>query len=168
MSRKIPSPSPAAFVAAYANIIACIIIMIIAVCAIVVSLRFPTTPIPTDIGAGAFPKLFASLLLVLCTLLISSELIKIRRASTSHPPAAHQKEESATATSQEKGSYITPAIGVLVMVAYIGLMSTFGYLLLTFLVLVGLIKLLGFSNFLFNIVISLTITVALYLLFDVG
>ena len=165
-----PSTPVASLIGKYANIVAGIIIMAIAATAIVVSLNFPTTPIPTDIGAGAFPRLFASILIVLCALLIVSELI---RKPVPVKPAQALRKDPATdgeyvAATQEEKSYVTPAIGALAMIAYIGLMSWVGYVPLTFLFLVGLIRLMGFSSILFNLLISAAITASLYFLFDVG
>ncbi len=150
----------------YANIVAGIIIMAIAATAIVTSMNFPTTPIPTDIGAGAFPRLFAYILIVLCALLIVSELI--RKPAPVKPVQAQVADGEYVAATQEEKSYVTPAIGALAMIAYIGLMSWVGYVPLTFLFLVGLIRLMGFSSILFNLLISAAITASLYFLFDVG
>lgn len=157
-----PTLSPVSRIAhRYANVIACVIVMLIALTAILTSLRFPATPIPTDIGAGAFPQTFAAILIVLCVLQIISELMGVRMSQKHHAGTGER-------STVEKRNYLTPAIGAITMVLYIALLSWTGYLLTTFCFLVGLIRLMGLRSFILNLIISAAITAALYFLFDYG
>ena len=141
-----------------ADYIACILVAAVAVGALVVSNEFPSTPIPTDIGAGAFPRAFACLLLFLCVCLA------LERFFYGYSPTGEGRTESTTTAR----GLVRPVIGAVAMIVYIALLSTVGYLITTVCFLFAMIRLMGFRSLLWNIVISIALTAILYFLFKVG
>ncbi len=142
-----------------ADYITALLVAAVAIAALVVSNGFPKTPIPTDIGAGAFPRTFAILLLILCSLLVVGRFFD---------RTAHAETERDTTPETTVQQLVRPTVGALAMVVYIGLMPFVGYMILTVIFLAFLIWLMGFRSLVWNIVISIALTAALYLLFDYG
>ena len=142
-----------------ADYITALLVAAVAVAALVVSQGFPATPIPTDIGAGAFPQTFALLLLILCFLLAANRFFT---------RTAHTTTERDTSQDTALEHLVRPTIGALAMAVYISLLSIVGYVILTVIFLVFLIWMMGFRSLIWNIVISIALTAGLYLLFDYG
>lgn len=111
---------------------------------------FPATAIETDIGAGAFPMFYASVLILLALALLWGSL---RRA----PQAVAEKTD--------KMAWFRTATGVALMLVYIVLMSYVGYLVTTPLFLICIMVLMGYRRPVLTPSIAALMTGILWLLF---
>lgn len=118
------------------------------------SRNLPSTAVSTDIGAGAFPMVYAGILIVLAILLILN-------AHTTPGTQAEQNEDSRPSLLRVLGG------GALTLVYIISIPFT-GFPVATPVFMFVLMWLLGFRRILPSLCISAGFTAVLYLAFEVG
>ncbi|MEO3992340.1 tripartite tricarboxylate transporter TctB family protein [Pseudocitrobacter cyperus] len=129
------------------------VLLCVIACAVIVTARqFPATAIETDIGAGAFPRFYAGLLVALAAALVASNYL-----TSGITPHAH-----------EPLRYGRVAAGVGITAGYIVLLSFAGYLISTPLFLIALMGVMNRQRLWLKPAIALVITFALWLLFSVA
>ncbi|TLV12796.1 tripartite tricarboxylate transporter TctB family protein [Klebsiella indica] len=122
-------------------------------CAVIITARnFPATAIETDIGAGAFPKFYAVVLIVLAILLVARDWLTNHEATVYHEPS----------------HYVRVAAGVGIVAAYIVLLSFVGYLIATPLFLTVLMLIMQRKRLWLTLLLAITITLILWLLFSIA
>ncbi|MDQ8023009.1 MAG: tripartite tricarboxylate transporter TctB family protein [Moraxellaceae bacterium] len=136
-----------------ADLIAGILIALVAIAAMVASRDFPNIGLASDVGPARFPMIYASALLVLAALLVINAL---RRAP------------KADATPAAPFHVLPVVIGVVATGLYIFVIPFLGYLPTTVVFLVGLMSLMGMRHRVWNPVIAVGITAFLYLVFLFG
>ncbi|MDQ7988045.1 MAG: tripartite tricarboxylate transporter TctB family protein [Candidatus Dactylopiibacterium sp.] len=177
-----PAPAPAdprllARIGRYSDFIVGGLLTLIGIATIVESRNFPATAVATDIGAGAFPTAFAILLIALCALLVFNAVQ--RRAHPLEPPALDlptldvAPDEAVPAeppptTGAEPPSFLRPFLGVVLTALYIAGIAWLGYLMATPLFMLAVLWLLGLRSPLTALLLTVGLTLALYLIFDVG
>jgi len=140
------------------DLIVPVILSLVAAAAIVVSRGFPKTAVSTDIGAGYFPSLYSCVLIVLCTLLATSHLLSRPQRE------ADATAQSATADHEFKDSpqYFKTAIAIVATFISLFLMPVAGFTLVSLAYMSGAMWLFGFRHRLWNPLIAVMVTVALY------
>lgn len=180
MGRADDAPSIYLFFERYGNVIACLIIMLVAVFVIVSSRSFPATPVPADIGARAFPRMFSYLLLLLCSICIIAELVNLAGKAMRKGEEEGEEEERIVEEEREArrslggskggreiGDLKLPALAALLVAFYIVALPLLGYIFSSLIFLSMMIRLCGLVRPVINVLISCAITGFLYLLFEI-
>jgi hypothetical protein len=154
-----PAPTPNA---TRMETVIAILVSLVAVAAIVGSRKFPGTGLSTDIGSARFPLIYACALVFLSAVLVIQNWLKSRNAPT---PAANPEPANASA---ETPSHWRAFFGMVATALCVGAMPFAGYLLSTGLYLSFLMGLLGMRQKLWNPLLALAITVAMYFIFSTG
>ncbi|MFC4166871.1 tripartite tricarboxylate transporter TctB family protein [Teichococcus aestuarii] len=124
----------------------------VAVGVIVTALGFPASPDPNDVGPARFPILYATGLLGLLGILLAQTL----------------RQPVAEVAAPERRHYGRVALGMLLMLGALLAIGTVGYFPTAFVLLAGLMALMGQRSLVWNPVLALAITAAIYILFDYG
>lgn len=134
------------------------ILSMIAAAAIVVSRGFPKTAVSTDISAGYFPFLYSVVLIVLCVLLAASHwLSRATREPDAMPPSIAGEDESSGSPQ-----YFTTAIAIVITFFSLFLMPVVGFTVVSLAYMSGAMWLFGYRDRLWNPLISILVTGALY------
>lgn len=139
-----------------------VLVSLVAVAAIFVSRKFPSTGLATDIGSARFPQIYAGALLVLSALLIGRHLIK----SKGQPTPAEQT--NVPVVHKEVRSYRRAFVGIASSILALAAMPYLGYGVVTVCYLSFLMALMGMTHKLWNPVLAVLITVTLYFTFSAG
>ena len=128
---------------------------------------FPPPTVTENLGAGFFPKLLSMLLAFLAIMLILGSLFSRSTSSQEEQKAAisggeRLEEDSFTG---EGISYKFLLGTILVSTLYVILLPIIGYLIITPIFIIAMIRLLGKKTWFRNIAVSILLTAALYLLF---
>lgn len=128
---------------------------------------FPPPTVTENLGAGFFPKLLSMLLAFLAIMLILGSLFSQSTSGQEGEKATisggERLEEDSFATEGISYKFLLGTIGVSIL--YVILLPVIGYVIVTPLFLIAMIRLLGKKKWLHNIAISILLTVSLYLLF---
>lgn len=131
--------------------------MLIAVAtgAIVVAQGFRSSGLRTDVGPARFPIIYATILIILCGVLIVRNFMSLKKG--------------------DYDPHVAPISGVRILLVFIGIVATFvqylsmdyiGYPLAMAIYLCFLMALMGMRHKILNPVLSIIITAALYFAFD--
>ncbi|MFT3963938.1 tripartite tricarboxylate transporter TctB family protein [Propionivibrio sp.] len=142
----------------HADVVVGVLLIVIGIATIIESRGFPATAVGTDIGAGAFPTAFAYILIVLC-------LLQIFNHFTHTGQDIDAGDAAATST---RPNYLVPFLGVVLTVLYVALIHWTGYLASTPIYMFVLLRVIKFRARMASVLIALGVTIALYLIFDVG
>lgn len=134
------------------------LVCLVAIAAILVSRKFPSTGLATDIGSARFPLIYAGALIVLSGILIARNLRKLKQGIASPVPE----------TTGAGPYHLRTVLGVAATIACLVLMPWLGYAPVTAVYLAGLMWLMGMRNKLLNPVLALVITALLYFVFSLG
>lgn len=143
----------------FADRVIAALLVIVALAAIGVSRKFPSTGLVTDIGSARFPILYASVLILLCVLLFWQKL---------HAKSPNFSKDDLPAHGQEDSRPLRSFLGVLLSVGCAWLIPTSGYAISVILFLTLMMRLLGRRKWWLNVVLSLAITSVLYAVFSLG
>lgn len=135
-----------------------VLVSFLAIAAIVVSRKFPSTGLATDIGSARFPLIYSCALIVLSGVLIARNLLKKTGETTVEPVS---DEEDAPAPQHKK-----TILGIVSTVASLILMPFLGYPLVTASFLAFLMWLLGMRSKVLNPLLAVVITGLLYFTFS--
>lgn len=124
----------------------------VAVGAIVTALGFPASPDPNDVGPARFPIFYATGLLGLLGILLAQTL----------------RRPVADAALPVERHYGRVALGMLLLLGALLAIGTVGYFITALALLVGLMALMGQRSLVWNPLLALALTTAIYLLFDYG
>lgn len=154
----------------WTNIIIGIILLIASAFYYYSTLDFPPPTKTENLGPAFFPTLLAAALAFLALLLVIAGLFP-RGASRKDKGAAaldgaERLEEDAFGAEVIARKPLFAAVGLSFL--YVGLISVLGYLVSTPLFLIALIRLLGYEKWVNNVIASVGLTAALYLLFVVA
>lgn len=141
------------------DIVIAVLLIITAVAALMVSMKFPGTGLATDIGSARFPLIYASVLIFLCALLLWQ---KRRAEPVKAAPNAPQGSEP------EVTRPMRTVVGVALSVGCAVLISVLGYALSVTVYLVLMMRLLGMPKWWLNLALALAITGGLYAVFSLG
>lgn len=153
---SLPASAPAGMTRGdrLAHLVITAAVALIAVAAIANALSFPASPDPNDVGAARFPILYSVGILGLAALLLWQTL-----------SAPLRPQAGATG---ERPHYGRAALGVLAMLLAVAAIGTIGYAITGFLLLAGLMAVMGQRSLIWNPLIALGITAIIYFLFDYG
>lgn len=143
------------------EIVIAILVSLLAVGAILGSRKFPHTGLSTDIGSARFPLIYACALLLLCGVLVLQNL----RKGQQDPPVPAELPVDPNAEIPSHRRAIT---GMAATAACLAAMPFLGYALTTGLYLSFLMGLLGKRDKVWNPLLALAITAAMYFLFSAG
>lgn len=135
-----------------------VLVSLVAIAAIVVSRKFPSTGLATDIGSARFPLIYSCALIVLCGILI------VRNLKAKHQDTLAGEATDAAAAPR----HVKTVLGVVASVASLVLMPILGYPLVTAIYLSFLMGLLGMRHKLLNPLLAVGITALLYFTFSMG
>ncbi len=120
-----------------------------------------------SLGAAFFPTLLAILLAALALMMVLTSLASGKTSHTKDEKAVvsggERLEEDSFGSGAISYKFLLGTIGI--SIPYIVLLPIVGYLLITPIFLITMIRLLGKKKWLHNITVSALLTVALYLLF---
>ncbi|AJY44538.1 tripartite tricarboxylate transporter TctB family protein [Martelella endophytica] len=136
-----------------ALIIIAIVLSSISVLAILETRNFPQIRLSADIGPGRFPVIFATVLIVLCVVM----LIQAFRAEV--VPAEPE---------EEKPRYGNVALGVAITALCVAAINFVGYPAPAAVLLFALMWLMGRRNIIVNALISIALTAIIYFAFSRG
>lgn len=127
---------------------------------------FPSPTVTENLGAGFFPKLlsillaFFALILILTSLFYRSEAGQEERAAISGGERLEEDSYSAEGISYKF------LLGTIVFsILYVIFLPIIGYLIITPVYIIAIIRFLGKKKWFHNITVSILLTAALYLLF---
>lgn len=132
-----------------------LLLVAIAIGAIVVSQGFPSSGLATDVGPARFPVIYASILIVLCLILIIRNMAGLAR---------HDYDPDAPPLSGR--AFILVATGVVATFIQFLALPYIGYWLSMIIYLCFVMALMGMRHRLWNPVLSVVMTGALYVAFD--
>jgi membrane-associated HD superfamily phosphohydrolase len=104
---------------------------------------------------AAFPKLSAYLLIIIGALLVINFASAMKR----------NKLKQKKIEKIEYSSYIRVSIIIAMFVIYMYIIEVLGFIIPTFILMAGIIRLVGYTNIKINIITSLCITLGLFLIF---
>lgn len=140
-----------------ASLIIAVIVAAIAVAAIVVAKDFPSTGQPTDPGASRFPMIYGVVLLILCALLVLDTLKRPVVAPVDALPTAELMRR-----------IVNVAIGMGLTILGVVAIAWVGYLPATGVYLAVAMAAMGFRHPLWNPVLAVAMTAALWAAFSWG
>lgn len=143
------------WIGSHIDLIVPAILSLVAATAIVVSRGFPKTAVATDIGAGYFPLLYSSMLIVLCVLLAANHL-SARKAQQAAPRAVSD------AGGADRPQYVRTAIAIVATFISLFLMPVVGFTLVSLAYMSSAMWLFGYRHRLWNPMIAVLVTAALY------
>ena len=137
----------------------CLLALVIglAVCSFILSLSFPKTPLPTDIGPARFPNIFAFCLIVLCA---------VQFVLTLKSPQANPSPDDVL--SVDKPNYWRVAIGISITVLCIYAMQFLGFEICSIAYLFTLMRLMGRRQYIWNGIFAVLLSASIYLIFSYG
>lgn len=136
------------------------LVSLVAIAAILVSRKFPSTGLVTDIGSARFPLIYASVLIVLSVILIVRNWRKLRQDGATAEPGC--------AGEEAKPRHLRTALGIAATIASLILMPWLGYALVTVVYLSCLMWLMGMRSKWLNPTVALCVTALLYFVFSMG
>ena len=135
-------------------------VTIIAITSIILSLSFPATPLPTDVGPARFPNLFAVCLIVLC-------LAQAYITATA-PAAVNADRDPETGELKPQPNYLRVFIGVLSTIICVYAMGYLGFEICAIVYLFVLMRLMGRKKYLWNAIFAVLLSASIYLVFSNG
>lgn len=136
-----------------------LLLCLVATVVLIISRGFPATSISTDIGADAFPTVYAWLLIVLSLMLIAGHLPKDRTGLNTEFPSGF---------GYSFAHWSGPLYTVIACVVYIYAMEYIGYLVATMLFMSFIMKIAGIQSWRINLSLAVVLSTTLYFLFSLA
>lgn len=160
-SKPSQETSPVARFGVNMEIVFAVVVSLVAIAAIVVSRKFPSTGLSTDIGSSRFPLIYSIALLVLCAILIVQNLLKKSGASTEAVALLHTPSAEV-----ETPDYRKSFRGILASIFCLATMPYVGYALASAVYLSFLMWMLGMKHKVLNPLLTVAITAIIYFTFS--
>lgn len=144
------------------EIVISVLLSMVAIIAIYTARSFPGTGSPTDIGAGAFPVAYSSILIVLCVLLISVNLGKHKNNSA----VLDTGFMAGAKANEDKPNYRRTFAGIVASVLVVWTIDYLGYALTGVIYMSFVMWLLDFRHKLWNPLLAILITGIIYFTFS--
>lgn len=135
-----------------ANLVIAVLLIAVAAAAIAATGDFPKTLLAADVGPARFPVIHASMLIVLCVILIANTL-RLPTLADDAPPVG-------------VAGYASVALGIFATAACLIAMAYVGYAVATVFYMAGLMWLMGQRSPLWNPVIAIGVTALIYFTFQ--
>lgn len=135
-----------------ANLVIAVLLIAVAAAAIASTGDFPKTMLAADVGPARFPIIHASVLIVLCLILIANTL-RMPTVADDTPPVG-------------VAGYAGVALGILATAACLFAMEYVGYAVATAVYMAALMWLMGQRSPLWNPVIAVVVTAVIYFTFQ--